>query len=657
MRRVRAPLALPVLLACALLASLCGLAAGNVLAPPLVSPPREAPFVAEAPIPAARTAYVAIHYEDPDGGYTAALDTEASREGIRVMMRTVADPDRGNSQRARVVLVPAHTGAETRRLFEQDGLLVLDMDGSLPHKDVCAPKFDRIYLWSRLLASRYDRVVYLDWDVVVQSNMDSLFKCGKFCMVFNSILHFVDGVMVVKPDPAVFDAMVERYKRERLSSGWSGSSYSAALGTAVSTPSKTTAPQAMGSSASWHSPSKSQCWEKSYIFFLFWFGNIEAAPLFNAEFGQSPLPLQRMSASVQLNAMMWYEKYSWTLMRGKEYRNMTNDQEVPALSLGYTTLKPFHWVPSLFFNLGWDWSALRDQYFGLTHTWFCVSRTVVFLFCLLLAVKGIPKCMQALYVRRPSSSSLGARVLSVVRAAHMAVLGPTGGYVRSSDGEEAHFHSASMWSLSGYWLPHYGSDLLGILIGGSHAILLGLGLTAQTSLIPMLTAPHFAWRCWFAFHVLGVWAFNHWLHQAYHACPPLAGSGAALAAAAEMRPLTGGDKADGGRSPGGLSASSSAAALRSYSLSSCLWLAFWEVLCYVLMRRTFYPEFVVKMLVLFPLLAAMLIASINMNREVWGSIAKAQKIGQQAAAAAAGMAQPDGPSSTVSPLLPGGGRR
>ena len=46
-----------------------------------------------------------------------------------------------------------------------------------------------------------------------------------------------------------------------------------------------------------------------------------------------------MDASTQLNAMMWYEKYSWTLMRGKEYRNMTNDQEVPALSLGYTTLK------------------------------------------------------------------------------------------------------------------------------------------------------------------------------------------------------------------------------------------------------------------------------------------------------------------------------
>ena len=63
------------------------------------------------------------------------------------------------------------------------------------------------------------------------------------------------------------------------------------------------------------------------------------APLFNARYGQSPLPLQRMDASTQLNAMMWYEKYSWTLMRGKEYRNMTNDQEVPALSLGYTTLK------------------------------------------------------------------------------------------------------------------------------------------------------------------------------------------------------------------------------------------------------------------------------------------------------------------------------
>ena len=84
--------------------------------------------------------------------------------------------------------------------------------------------------------------------------------------VFNSILHFVDGIMVVKPDGKVFDAMVERYKRERLSSAWSGRKE-------VSVP-------ASGASSvpavSWQTPSKTMCWEKSYLFFLFWFGNIEA---------------------------------------------------------------------------------------------------------------------------------------------------------------------------------------------------------------------------------------------------------------------------------------------------------------------------------------------------------------------------------------------
>jgi hypothetical protein len=230
-----------------------------------------------------------------------------------------------------------------------------------------------------------------------------------------------------------------------------------------------------------------------------------------------------------------------------------------------------------------------------------------------------------------------------------------------------------MWSLSGYWLPHYGSDLLGVLIGGSHALLLAFLLTGQTVLIPLLTAPHLAWRCWFAFHVLGVWAFNHWLHQAYFACPPLAGSGAALAAAAsaEMRPLTGAtNEPDGPSSSRSPPPASSAAggASRAYPLWTCAWLAGWEVLLYVLMRRTFYPEFVVKMLVLFPLLAAMMITAININRGVWKEIEKNQQLGAAAAAAAAGGSgsiAPDGGAASpkngggagVSALLPGGGRR
>lgn len=609
------------LAACVLLASSC---AGNTLAPPLIAPPTAAPFKAADLIPADRTAYVGIHFEDYSTSQLSGHDSTTSLQGIRTMMASVRDPRRGGSKRDRVVLVPMHTPISVREQFEADGIIVLEMDNALPHQDICAPKFDRIYLWSRALADRYDRVVYLDWDVIAQRNMDHLFLCGQFCMVYNSILHFVDGLMVVKPDPAVFDAMVAEYRRDRTVT-W----------TRRDATKKAEAPAAVATTdatAAWSTPSKTFCWERSYLFFLEWFGNMEAAPLFDAKYGQSPLPLQRLDASAQLNAMMWYEKYSWTLMRGRGYRNMTDDQEVPALSLGFTTLKPFHWAPGIFFNLGWEWSDLRDEYLGTSHTWFAVSRLMVWVLLLAVATKGLRKCMIAMYARRSGSAASGftGKAVAFVRAVHMKVFGPTDGYVRVQDGvsEELVFVPATVWSLSGYWLPAYGSDILGVFFGTCQMALLGYLLTAYTSLIPIMTSPHVAWRIWFMFHVLGVYAVNHWIFLGYHACPPLM----TAANGAESIALT------GRSSPN----PSSAAMSHGFPLSSVFWLAGWEVITYVLMHRTFYPEFVVKMFVLFPLVAAMLIATINVNRAVWRSIEQAKH----------GLTAKEANSPSAVPLLP-----
>lgn len=639
----RSRLAALLLLAVALVCSIAS-TGGNIIAPPLIAPYLTPPFTPAPLIPAERTAYVAIHFEDYDSSQLSALDSETSLQGIRTMMATVRDPRRGASSRDRVVLVPRHTPAAVRSQFESDGLIVLEMDSALPHQDICAPKFDRIYLWHSVLASRYDRVLYLDWDVLVQRNMDSLFLCGEFCMVYNSILHFVDGLMVVKPDMSVFENMVERYKRDRLSSKWA----SAAGGVGGE---RTVLPGA-STLTSWIIPNKSACWERSYLFFLEWFGNMEAAPLFNRLYGQSPLKLQRLDASAQLNAMMWYEKYSWTLMRGKEYRNMTDDQEVPALSLGFTTLKPFHWGPGLFFNLGWDWSDLRDEYLGVSHTWFVVSRMILWAACLFLATKGLKKLMMELYKRRSAGSTgagLGSKVVNVLRAAHMKFLGPTEGYMRANDGtgEELVYVPTTLCSLPGYWLPLYGSDVLGVLVGSLHFLLLVYSLTWYTLLIPILTNPHWAWRVWMLFHILGVYAANHWMFLSYHACPPL------LSAAAGAEALRASSSGVGGTVSALLPPSPPASALHYPFLSTVSWLAFWEALLYFLMRRSsIYPEFVVKMFVMFPLIGACLICSININRAVWRSI-------EQAKAGAGGKETVSGGGAAAAvqmqPLLPGGG--
>lgn len=334
--------------------------------------------------------------------------------------------------------------------------------------------------------------------------------------------------------------------------------------------------------------------------------------------------------------------------------------------LACAVLQPFHWGPGLFFNLGWDWTDLRDEYLGTSDTYFMVSRAALWLVCLLLATKGLRRGMMELYARRPSSTGsapLSARVLDVVRSLHMKVLGPTEGFSKPGvEGEESVYHSAGLASLSGYWLPHYGSDVLGIVIGTVHAAFLTYILTAYTALIPQLTGAHAAWRVWLPFHVLGTYAFNHWLFLAYHACPPLVPA-AAISAAGELRPL-GAVVAAGSVSPvspGGANSPYHApfsAVTRGYPLfRSVGWLAFWEVTLYVLMRRTFYPEFVVKMFVMFPLIGCVLVAAINMNRDVWRSVEQSRAYYAGHHKDAAGIAAGGAAAGVLVPMLPGGGRR
>jgi hypothetical protein len=47
------------------------------------------------------------------------------------------------------------------------------------------------------------------------------------------------------------------------------------------------------------------------------------------------------------------------------------------------------------------------------------------------------------------------------------------------------------------------------------------------------------------------------------------------------------------------------------NLFSMSWVLFWELLTFIMMRMTFYPEFVIKMFVIFPLVLTVVVASIN----------------------------------------------
>jgi hypothetical protein len=79
-----------------------------------------------------------------------------------------------------------------------------------PFAHAVKPRFlltlNKLHLWRM---TRYERVVYLDADNLVVHNMDELFRCGRFCVVFMNPCHFHTGLIVVKPDAAEYEFLIE----------------------------------------------------------------------------------------------------------------------------------------------------------------------------------------------------------------------------------------------------------------------------------------------------------------------------------------------------------------------------------------------------------------------------------------------------------------
>ena len=67
--------------------------------------------------------------------------------------------------------------------------------------------FSKLYIWNM---TEYERIIYLDADVLVLENIDHMFDCGTFCATYRHSDLFNAGIIVVQPNSTIFSDMMKK---------------------------------------------------------------------------------------------------------------------------------------------------------------------------------------------------------------------------------------------------------------------------------------------------------------------------------------------------------------------------------------------------------------------------------------------------------------
>eukprot|EP00754_Rhynchopus_humris_P040348 Rhum_TRINITY_DN2338_c0_g2::Rhum_TRINITY_DN2338_c0_g2_i1::g.6737::m.6737 len=146
-------------------------------------------------------AWVTIYYE-------AGKNDDEYALGARVLMQSIKAT---GTEADRVILIAEGTQEKYSKAFEQDGLKLAWV------KNIESPwvktlqrfafSLNKLRIWSM---TQYERVIFLDADVIAMQPADFLFQCGHFCAVFFNPINFHTAILIVKPEQAVYDDMIKK---------------------------------------------------------------------------------------------------------------------------------------------------------------------------------------------------------------------------------------------------------------------------------------------------------------------------------------------------------------------------------------------------------------------------------------------------------------
>ena len=284
----------------------------------------------QSPRAKSKEAYVTLLY----GGFLL---------GARVLGQSIRET---GTQKDLVALCTEAVSEETKEVLRSDGWIVREV-GTIenPYGEAGSHFFgvySKLHVWNM---TDYERVIILDSDILVLSNIDHLFDCGTFCASFREAEFFNSGVLVVEPSSAVFRDMV---KKVPLFPSYDGG-------------------------------------EQGFL--SVYFKDLIYAPFFNWSNSTRQHQPMRMSSGFNADVMMHYMDDGWRLPKAELY--------VIHYTMGPAKPKPWVWWAGYLFNLNQLWTDVRlrlpayDEHPGPFHNlifWAPYPALVVF-YVLLCSIK------------------------------------------------------------------------------------------------------------------------------------------------------------------------------------------------------------------------------------------------------------------------------
>lgn len=147
---------------------------------------------------AAKDAYVTLLY----GGFLL---------GARVLGQSLKE---SGTKKELIAMCTETVSDTTKEVLRRDGWTIRPIlnihspyEGLSKRGDYFSGIFSKLHVWNM---TDYDRIVYLDSDVLVMSNIDHMFDCGTFCAAFRHSDLFNAGIIVVEPNESVFKDMMKK---------------------------------------------------------------------------------------------------------------------------------------------------------------------------------------------------------------------------------------------------------------------------------------------------------------------------------------------------------------------------------------------------------------------------------------------------------------